>query len=140
MWFCSLLACSECNCDWSLHNQNPRNFSGVHSFLSVTVKGFSLIRRLSKNINEKSRKKVKIIQNRRTSLFTDPLFSLSRSSSKRMKIKTAGDLLTTSARGWLSRARRFSIFEKKKLNNVCVQAIGRLAVYKVNYIDEKEEA
>ena len=49
------------------------------------------------------------------------------------------DLLTTSARGWLPRARRCSIFEKKKLNNVCVQVIGRLDVYKFNYIDEKEE-
>ena len=35
-----------------------------------------------------------------------------------MKIKTAGDLLTASARG-LSRARRF--FKKKKENNVCAQ-------------------
>ena len=34
-----------------------------------------------------------------------------------MKIKTAGDLLTASARG-LSRARRFL---KKKENNVCAQ-------------------
>ena len=34
------------------------------------------------------------------SLFTIPLFSLQRSSSARMKIKTAGHLLTVSARGW----------------------------------------
>ena len=34
------------------------------------------------------------------SLVTDPLFSLNRSSSARMKIKTAGDLSTASARRW----------------------------------------
>ena len=34
------------------------------------------------------------------SLVTDPLFSLKRSSSACMKIKTAGDLSTASARRW----------------------------------------
>ena len=42
------------------------------------------------------------------SLFTDPLFSLLRSSSARMKIKTAGDLLTV-----------LVDYQKEKENNVC---------------------
>ena len=29
-------------CDWSLHNQCSQNFSGLHSFLSLTVKDHSL--------------------------------------------------------------------------------------------------
>ena len=27
---CGFLACTEIYCDWSLHNQHSRNFSGVH--------------------------------------------------------------------------------------------------------------
>ena len=42
------------------------------------------------------------------SLFTIPLFSLQRSSSARMKIKTAGHLLTASARGWGGEKRKQS--------------------------------
>ena len=37
LWFWGLLACAELYCDWPIHNQHSRNFSGVHSFLSLTV-------------------------------------------------------------------------------------------------------
>ena len=33
-----LLACPELYCDWSLHNQHSWNVSGVHGFLSLTVR------------------------------------------------------------------------------------------------------
>ena len=49
------------------------------------------------------------------SLFTGPLFSPLRSSSARMKIKTAGDLLTV-----------LVDYQKEKENNVCVQAMLRM--------------
>ena len=72
----------------------------------------------------------------------NPLFALKRSSSARMKVKTAWDLLTASARRWsgeisvmlhprfraprsLSRpsfARVLIDFRKEKENNVCAQA------------------
>ena len=78
------------------------------------------------------------------SLFTGPLCSLQRSSSARMKIISAGDLLTPSARGWgggwgkkknivvlsfsfsrsalvLARLLRSCARRKKKVKNVCVQ-------------------
>ena len=38
LWFWSLLAYPELYCDWSVHNQHSWNFSGVHCFLSLTVK------------------------------------------------------------------------------------------------------
>ena len=37
LWFWGLLACPELYCDWPVHNQHSWNFSGVHSFLSLTV-------------------------------------------------------------------------------------------------------
>ena len=37
LWFWSLLACPELYCDWPVHNQHSWKFSGVHSFLSLTV-------------------------------------------------------------------------------------------------------
>ena len=47
--------------------------------------------------------------------FTGPLFSLLRSSSARMKMKTAGDLLTV-----------LVDYQKEKESNVCVQAMLRM--------------
>ena len=49
------------------------------------------------------------------SLFTGPLFSLLRSSSARMKMKTAGDLLTV-----------LVDYQKEKESNVCGQAMLRM--------------
>ena len=49
------------------------------------------------------------------SLFTGPLFSLLRSSSARMKMKTAGDLLTV-----------LVDYQKEKESNVCAQAMLRM--------------
>ena len=37
LWFWGLLAYPELYCDWPLHNQHSRKFSGVHGFLSLTV-------------------------------------------------------------------------------------------------------
>ena len=37
LWFSGLLSCPELYCDRSLHNQHSWKFSGVHSFLSLTV-------------------------------------------------------------------------------------------------------
>ena len=37
LWFWGLLACPEFFCDGPVHNQHSHNFSGVHSFLSLTV-------------------------------------------------------------------------------------------------------
>ena len=37
LWFWGLLAYPELYCDWPVHNQHSWNFSGVHSFLSLTV-------------------------------------------------------------------------------------------------------
>ena len=37
LWFWGLLAYPEFYCDWPVHNQHSWNFSGVHSFLSLTV-------------------------------------------------------------------------------------------------------
>ena len=34
LWFWGLLAYPELYCDWPVHNQHSRNFSGVHVFLS----------------------------------------------------------------------------------------------------------
>ena len=42
----------------------------------------------------------KLCRGSMSSLFTDPLFSLQRSLSVHMKKETAGDLLTSRARGW----------------------------------------
>ena len=42
LWFRGLLTCPELYCDWPVHNQHSWNFSGVHSFLSLTVKKNSL--------------------------------------------------------------------------------------------------
>ena len=38
LWFWGLLACPELYCDWPVHNQHSWKFSGVHGFLSLTVK------------------------------------------------------------------------------------------------------
>ena len=38
LWFRGLLTCPELYCDWPVHNQHSWNFSGVHGFLSLTVK------------------------------------------------------------------------------------------------------
>ena len=41
LWFCSLLACPELYCNWSVHNQHSLKFSGAHGFLSLSVMLFS---------------------------------------------------------------------------------------------------
>ena len=37
LWFWGFLVYPELYCDWPVHNQHSWNFSGVHSFLSLTV-------------------------------------------------------------------------------------------------------
>ena len=37
LWFWGFLAYPELYCNWPVHNQHSRNFSGVHGFLSLTV-------------------------------------------------------------------------------------------------------
>ena len=54
------------------------------------------------------------------SLFTGPLFSLLRSSSARMKMKTAGDLLTV-----------LIDYQKEKESNICLQAMLRMKYIRV---------
>ena len=48
LWFWGLLAYPELYCDWPLHNQHSWNISGVHGFLSLTVKGSSTCKNNSK--------------------------------------------------------------------------------------------
>lgn len=43
LWFWCLFACPGPCCDWSLHNQQSWNISGVHGFLSKAVNCFKTI-------------------------------------------------------------------------------------------------
>ena len=51
LWFWALLTYPQLYCDWLVHNQHSRNFSGVHGFLSLTVSYESRKQRSLMNFN-----------------------------------------------------------------------------------------